>query len=143
MYKVLVFAIALLLTACVRPESPKSDLADMHDLALEISRICYERRLAGELSGKAESVRCSRPMIIALYRRHHYPHLDLYEILAAQDLAVSEREDRGEITEAQGLAERKANLDRMEAEIRRREADAAGNQPQIHKPSRDRPSTRA
>jgi hypothetical protein len=124
MYKILLCGAALLLAACTpaRP-IPETDWAAVHDQADAYQFACRQKRLFGELKGKVASVRCATPAILALYKRHNSSFFDLIEYERAQLLAISEREDRGLISEAQGIVELRAVLARTADERARRVAE--------------------
>ncbi len=123
MYKILLCGTALLLAACTaaRPV-PKTDWAAVENQARAYQAACDQKRLFGELKGKVASVRCATPAILALNKRHNDPFFDLTEYERAQLLAISEREDRGLISEAQGIVEFRAVRARIADEQARRVA---------------------
>jgi hypothetical protein len=123
MYKILFVGTALLLAACTAARPiPETDWAAVHGQADAYQAACRQKRLFGELKGKVASVRCATPAILALYKRHNSAFFDLIEYERAQLLAISEREDRGLISEAQGIVEFRAVLARTADERERRVA---------------------
>lgn len=111
----------LLLAGCAT--GPNWDA--VHAQADKIAQQCMEKRLKGYLPDKAASVRCASPGILELYAGHGWPYMDLLQYERAQLLAIMEREDRGEFTEAQADAAFAEVLMRVNSEIEnRRAADA-------------------
>lgn len=85
-------------TPVVRPD-PLNEASVLADAAIAQ---CRSKRLIGELRSYVASAQCSNPRIIEAYKRANYRYMDLIYLLTAKRLELSEKTDRGLITEAQG-----------------------------------------
>jgi hypothetical protein len=85
---------------------------------------CRTKRLAGELSSREASARCSEPKIRAAFTAAGYPYMDLIELHLAHRLLNAQKVDRGEISEDQARLNNAEVISRINGEIARRDAMA-------------------
>jgi hypothetical protein len=83
---------------------------------------CRQKRLNGELKSYVESVQCSNPLILQAYQEAGDPNMDLIQLLCAYREAVAERNDKGELTEAEGHVAIQELTLRVNQEARQRAA---------------------
>jgi hypothetical protein len=69
--------------------------------AAAAARDCQQKRLSGELHGYVESANCSGPAMVSAYQEINYPYMDLIYLTSAYRVAVYNRVDRGQLSEAQ------------------------------------------
>ena len=112
----------------------QTDWKSIQAEADKIQAGCREQRLRGALPDRAASVRCATPHILSLYQRADYPYMDLLSFQRAQQLVIAERQDRGEITEAQAEAARMELNLRLYSEVEQRNQRRAANSPVICQP---------
>jgi hypothetical protein len=61
---------------------------------------CRAKRLSGELKSFVASAQCSGPRIIEAFSKANYRYMDLVKLMVAKRAQISERLDRGEMSEA-------------------------------------------
>lgn len=86
----------------------------------EIINECRNARITGEIKSYKESVKCSNPRIIAIFRQSDYLYMDLAYAFAARRLALAEMVDRKQITEKEMQDRMSQEIIRMDEEERLR-----------------------
>jgi hypothetical protein len=99
-------------------EQVRQSDAIMHEKAERAAVECEQKRLSGELKSHVESAQCSNPLLLEAYQGH--PNLDLVQLLCAYRLAIAERNDKGEITEAEANVVMQELALRISKEVRQR-----------------------
>jgi hypothetical protein len=107
-------------------DAPQPPMPSVMQAPLEKSRAaidqCREKRLRKEISGYAESARCSNPIIFSAWKDANYPHMDLItEWLNARE-AASEKVDQKLITPKEFERQMDELTVRLTAEEQRRRA---------------------
>ena len=67
--------------------------------AAQIGAECRDKRLAGVLSGRVASVRCSNERTRLAYAESGYPYMDLIDLRLAYRGVLAKRVDAGELSE--------------------------------------------
>jgi hypothetical protein len=84
--------------AAFAQDAPQPRMPSVMQAPLEKSRTaieqCREKRLRKEISGYAESARCSNPLIFSAWREANYPHMDLITQWLNAREALSEKVDQ-------------------------------------------------
>lgn len=88
----------------------------------QIAQECSARRQHGELSGYAESVRCSNHRMRATIAASGFPHMDLVDLHLAYRTAVGQRLDAGTLSEEDAELRLATLFTRINAEVLRRRA---------------------
>jgi len=126
---------ATLIYSCVdKEEMPRQKIATMQEKEKRAMAECKQKRLNGELKGYAESAQCSNPLILEAHREAGDPNMDLTQLLCAYRLALAERNDKGEMTEAEAQVAMAELGVRVSQEVRQR---ATQQQAELHQESVD------
>src|SRR5437879_4045680 len=121
--KRLLVMVLLLASGCASARQQRWHAAN--DAVAAAIEECRQQRVAGELKSYTASVECSNPRVVATYQAAGYPHMDLIHLVAAYRLALAERADRGELTEAAMRAHFLELMTKVESEAQRRNQTAA------------------
>ena len=113
-----------------RQEETAQKVATMHEKEKRAAVECRQKRLKGELKSHVESVQCSNPLMLEAHREAGDPNMDLMQLLCAYRLALAERNDKGEMTEAEAQVVVEKLGKRLSREARRRATQQQAEQPE-------------
>ena len=86
----------LLLTGCALVVAQRQQAAVRQ--AETIQDECEQKRSSGYFKTRVETVKCGREHIRQILFSAGYPHLDLFDLRAANDVVLARKVDSGELT---------------------------------------------
>jgi hypothetical protein len=103
-----------------KQEETRRKIATMQEKVNRAVAECRQKRLTGELKSYVESVQCSNPLILEAHEEAADPNMDLMQLYCAYRLALAERNDKGEMTEAEANVAMQELALRVSQEARQR-----------------------
>ena len=91
--------ISLFLAGCVSIALKRQEAAMKE--GEKIKQECEQRRVQGLLKTYVESAQCSNDKMRRVIQESGFPHMDIIDLLLASRLALSQRVDGGQLTEAE------------------------------------------
>ena len=118
---VVTLGLAILVCVSAQAQQPQNDpirtILNQYDAK---AKKCWQMRIDKKLRTYKDVAVCADTGLVSSLSEAGYPYTDLFQLLTAQDLAISERADAKKITEAEGRVERAQAVSQMVAEIQRR-----------------------
>lgn len=120
----------ILLSGCATTaQQHKLRQEEAHRKADLIWEECKQRHVAGELKTYVEKFKCSQDRVRQVYIDYGFSYMDLLDLMAAYQMALGERIDKGELSLAQAEVQMAEVRTRVTSEMEKR--NRAGNQEQL------------